>query len=63
MESLTDELKFGDDQKSMNLMFNIMIVMIFITSFSMSTAIIIYWVVNSAFTIVQNLIVKRSKAK
>ena len=53
----------GDQQKSMNLMFNIMIVMIFITSFSMSTAIIIYWVVNSAFTIVQNLIVKRSKAK
>lgn len=53
----------GDNQKSMNLMFNIMIVMIFVTSFSMSTAIIIYWVVNSAFTIVQNLIVKRSKAK
>ena len=53
----------GDQQKSMNMMFNIMIVMIFITSFSMSTAIIIYWVVNSAFTIVQNLIVKRSKAK
>ena len=53
----------GDQQKSMNMMFNIMIVMIFITSFSMSTAIIIYWIVNSAFTIVQNLIVKRSKAK
>ena len=53
----------SDQQKSMNMMFNIMIVMIFITSFSMSTAIIIYWVVNSAFTIVQNLIVKRSKAK
>lgn len=53
----------GEQQKSMNMMFNIMIVMIFITSFSMSTAIIIYWVVNSAFTIVQNLIVKRSKAK
>ena len=53
----------GDQQKSMNLMFNIMIVMIFITSFSMSTAIIIYWVVNSAFTIVQNLIVKRSMKK
>ena len=53
----------GDQQKSMNMMFNIMIVMIFITSFSMSTAIIIYWIVNSAFTIIQNLIVKRSKAK
>lgn len=53
----------GDQQKSMNMMFNIMIVMIFITSFSMSTAIIIYWVVNSLFTIIQNLIVKRRKTK
>lgn len=47
--------------KQMNMMFNIMIVMIFITSFSMCTSIIIYWVVNSVFTIVQNLLVKRSK--
>ena len=50
-----------DQMKQMNLMFNIMIVMIFITSFSMSTAIIIYWVTNSLFTIIQNLLVKRSK--
>lgn len=47
--------------KQMNMMFNIMIVMIFITSFSMSTSIIIYWVANSIFTIIQNLLVKRSK--
>ena len=47
--------------KQMNMMFNIMIIMIFITSFSMCTSIIIYWVVNSVFTIVQNLLVKRSK--
>lgn len=47
--------------KQMNMMFNIMIVMIFITSFSMCTSIIIYWIVNSVFTIVQNLLVKRSK--
>ena len=52
----------GDQQKQMNMMFNIMVVMIFITSFSMSVAIIIYWVVNSVLGIVQNLIVKqRSK--
>lgn len=51
----------GDQAKQMNMMFNIMIVMIFITSFSMSTAIIAYWVTNSLFTILQNLIVKRSK--
>ncbi len=48
-------------EKQMSMMFNIMIVMIFFTSFSMSTAIIIYWVTNSAFTIVQNLLMKRSK--
>ena len=51
----------GDQEKQMNMMFNIMIVMIFITSFSMSTAIIIYWVTNSLFTIIQNLLFKRSK--
>ena len=49
----------GDQQKQMNMMFNIMVVMIFITSFSMSVAIIIYWVVNSVLGIVQNLIVKK----
>lgn len=51
----------GDQAKQMNLMFNIMIVMIFITSFSMSTAIILYWIVNSLLSIIQNLLVKRSK--
>jgi len=51
----------GDQAKQMNMMFNIMIIMIFITSFSMSTAIIVYWVTNSVLAIVQNLIVKRSK--
>ncbi|MDO4963526.1 MAG: YidC/Oxa1 family membrane protein insertase [bacterium] len=50
-----------DQAKQMKMMFNIMIVMIFITSFSMSTAIIIYWVVNSLFTILQSLLIKRSK--
>lgn len=51
-----------DDQaKQMNMMLNIMTIMIFITSFSMSTAIILYWVTNSIFTVVQNLIIKRSK--
>ena len=53
----------GDSQqeKQMSMMMNIMIVMIFATSFTMSTAIIIYWITNSLFTILQNLLVKRSK--
>lgn len=49
----------NDQMKQMNMMFNIMVVMIFITSFSMSTAIIIYWVVNSLLGIGQNLLVKK----
>ena len=51
----------GDQAKQMKMMFNIMIVMIFVTSFSMSTAIIIYWVTNSILAVIQNLLVKRSK--
>ena len=51
----------NDQAKQMGMMFNIMIIMIFITSFSMSTSIILYWIVSSAFAIVQSLIVKRSK--
>lgn len=49
----------NDQMKQMNMMFNIMVVMIFVTSFSMSVAIIIYWVVNSLLGIGQNLIVKK----
>ena len=51
----------GDQAKQMNMMFNIMVVMIFITSFSMSTAIIIYWITNSLFSVLQSILVKRSK--
>ena len=49
----------SDQMKQMNMMFNIMVVMIFVTSFSMSVAIIIYWVVNSLLGIGQNLLVKK----
>ena len=49
----------NDQMKQMNMMFNIMVVMIFITSFSMSVAIIIYWVVNSLLGIGQNLLIKK----
>ena len=51
----------GEQANQMKMMFNIMIVMIFITSFSMSTSIIIYWITNSLLAILQNLLVKRSK--
>ena len=51
----------ADQAKQMKTMMNIMMILIVFTSFSMSTAIIIYWITNSSFTIGQNLLVKRSK--
>lgn len=61
---LNSNASMNEDQaKQMKLMMNIMMIVIFFTSFQMSTAIIIYWITNSAFTIVQNLIVKRSMKK
>ena len=50
-----------DQAKQMDSMFNIMVIMILVTSFSMSTAIIVYWITNSTFTIVQNLLMKGKK--
>ena len=51
----------ADQAKQMKTMMNTMMILIVFTSFSMSTAIILYWITNSSFTIVQNLLVKRSK--
>lgn len=52
----------GDDtQKQMNTMNNFMMVFIVYASFTMSTAICVYWISSSAFTIYQNLLVKRVK--
>ena len=54
----------GKEQESqMKLMRNITLVMIGTASFTVSAAIALYWITNSAFTIVQNLYVKRSIAK
>ena len=49
----------GDQQKQMKTMFNVMIIIIFVTSFSLSSAIVIYWIASSGFTIIQNLLVKK----
>lgn len=48
-------------EKQMNIMSKFMIAMIAFVSFSMPVGIAIYWVSNSVFTIIQNLMVKRSK--
>ena len=50
----------SDQAKQMNTMMTVMTIMIIFMSFTMSTAIIFYWITNSTFTIVQNLLVKRS---
>lgn len=50
-----------EQTKQMNMTMKVMMVMIVFMSFSMSAAIILYWITNSTFTIIQNLIVKRSK--
>ena len=50
-----------EQEDQMKMMRNVTLVMIGFASLSVSTAISLYWITNSTFTIVQNLIVKRSK--
>ena len=45
----------------MKMMTNMMLIFIGIASLSISTGIAIYWITNNTFTIIQNLLVKRSK--
>ncbi len=56
---LNSSLMSDEQAKQMKLMQNIMVVMMTITAFSISSGIAIYWVTSNVFTIVQNLIVKR----
>ena len=46
---------------SMKMMTNMSIGMIAIASFTISTSIALYWITNSTFTVIQNLLVKRGK--
>ena len=48
-----------EQEKQMKMMMNISVVFISIASFTMSTGIELYWIFNSGFTIIQNLLVKR----
>ena len=56
---LNSNVMSDEQAKQMKLMQNIMVVMMTITAFSISSGIAIYWVTSNVFTIVQNLIVKR----
>ncbi len=50
-----------EQEKQMKLMMNIMMIFITFMSFIMSTSIIIYWITGSLFTIVQTMLIRRSK--
>ena len=50
-----------EQEKQMKTMTNVMVVIMTITAFSISSGIAIYWVTSNLFTIIQNLLVKRGK--
>lgn len=50
-----------EQAKQMKFMSTTMVILISFMSFSVASGIVLYWVVNNGFTIVQNLIVKRGK--
>lgn len=59
---LNSTASMGNEQeKQMKMMSNISIIFISIASFTISSGIALYWIFNSGFTILQNLLVKRSK--
>ncbi len=51
-----------EQAKQMKSMSNIMVIIMTITAFSISTGIAIYWITSNIFTIIQNLLVKRGTA-
>lgn len=57
----SNQTTVGDDtNKQMNFMNKFLYIFIPVISFSMSTALSLYWIASSSFTIFQSLIVKRS---
>ncbi len=51
----------SEQAAQMKMVNNMMIIFIGIASLSLSTGIAVYWITNNAFTIIQNLVVKRRK--
>ena len=50
-----------EQEKQMKMMTNMSVIFISIASFTISTGVELYWIFNSTFTIVQNLLAKRGK--
>ena len=61
--NLNSGVSSGSDEqrRQMKTMMNVMLVFIVITSFTMPTSIIIYWITGSLFTIVQAEVIRRMK--
>lgn len=53
----------GEMEKQMQFMMKFMIIMISLASFSLPTAIALYWIVTNAFAVVQNIIINKSLEK
>ena len=51
----------SEQQQQMKMMTNISVIMIAIASFTMASGVALYWIFNSGFTVIQNLLVKRGK--
>ncbi len=57
--SMTNNMGSTEQQKQMKMMTTFMIVFIGFASFSLPTAIALYWVVTNGFNVIQNLFLKR----
>ena len=57
--SMNNQVGNTEQQKQMKYMTGFMLVFITIASFSLPTAIALYWVVTNGFNVIQNLVVKR----
>ncbi len=57
--SMNNSMGSGEQQKQMKTMTIFMIVFIGMASFSLPTAIALYWVVTNGFNVIQNLVLKR----
>lgn len=57
--SMTNNIGSTEQQKQMKMMTTFMIVFIGFASFSLPTAIALYWVVTNGFNVIQNLFLKR----
>ena len=50
-------------EHQMQFMMKFMIIMISVASFSLPTAIALYWIVTNAFAVIQNMIINKSLEK